>query len=266
MSENLLNKALKNAQNTWSGAKKRAQTGSFGGDIPDGRYKACITKAELGLSKTSNRLQVSWTYEIMEGEYLGKPKMDWDGCDTEDNQMWLGRKLARLGYEIPEDINHVESILAEIQKQRPVVRITIKTKGEFQKVYVDKLLDDEDAGISEDLTPPSEDVEDVEEEVTELETGMKVTFEVGGEIVEGEVIEIDEKNGKARVKTDGGTYKVGIDLLSLVEEDDDAIPEEPEVETETEIEIEVETPTKKVTSKPKPKAKPKAKKVKRKRK
>lgn len=243
----VMKKALEVARVSWGNASKRAVTEGFGSDVEDGRYVAQIVEAKLGMSKTSSRLQVAWKYKILDGEMKGKTKMDWDGADTEDNQMWLGRKLAKLGFEIPGDLEEVEGILKEIEKNKVSVRITVKTKGEFQKVYVDEVLSAEDLeGLElEVAAAPAAEVEP-EAEGEALEVGAKVSFAFKGETLEGEVVEILESENKARVKTEKGTFKLAPDALTLVEE----VPEEPEVETEVEPEPEVEEPKKVVKKAP----------------
>ena len=138
--------------------------------------------------------------------------MDWDGCDSLENQIWLGRKLAKLGYEVPEDISDLEPILAEIVKSRRVLTITLKTKGEFQKVYIDR--------VSEESTEEvSESEPEAEAEEASLEVGMKVSFDFKEEKVEGEVIEILEQEEKVKVKTSQGKiFKLSPDALELIRE------------------------------------------------
>jgi hypothetical protein len=243
-------KKLQQARTTWASAKTRAESSrGMGETIEDGRYKARIKDATIGMSQSSNRLQVAWSYEILEGEFKGKTKMDWDGADTEDNQMWLGRKLVRLGYDIPDDLEDVESILAEIRKKKPVVRITLKTKGEFQKVYVDKVLSGEEAADEggDDEGQEAEQAPTAQDEEAVLEKGMSVSFDLKGKDVVGKVLEILEEENKVRVQLDNEKiYKVSAEALTLVEdeekeedvEEDDQVPEEPEAGGDAEEEEE----------------------------
>jgi len=244
---------LKMANKTWKSAKEKVASGggAFGDDIEDGRYKATVLDAELNNSQTSGRLQVAWTYQILEGEFSGKKKRDWDGCESEDNQVWLGRKLVRLGYEVPEDITDVEEILQDIKKSKIVVAITLKTKGKFQRVYIDRVLSGEEASgavdyENEDLEEEAPSAEDVGiEEEESLEIGSLVSFSVKGEEVVGEVAMILEDEDSAKVKVGKKLYKVKADKLTLV----DAEPEEDLAEEVVEEEEIPEEPAKKVTKK-----------------
>lgn len=134
-------KKFKQAASMWERARERAQTeNKFENELEDGRYIACLSEAKIGESQSSGRLQVAWTFIISEGEYKGQTKRSYDGLESEDNLMWLGRKLVQLGYEIPEDLEEVKSVLEAITKDKPIVRVRLKTKGEFQNVYIDQVI------------------------------------------------------------------------------------------------------------------------------
>ena len=239
MADVIFKKALEMAGKTWKEAMNTPS--STGKDAyEDGRYQAVIKGATLGLSQSSSRLQVAWTYEFLDGQYAGKTKMDWDGCDSLENQIWLGRKLAKLGYEVPEDISELEPILSEIVKSRKVLTISLKTKGEFQKVYIDRVSEEEAETETKEVSEP-------EVEEASLEIGMKVSFDFKGEKVEGEVLEILEKEEKVKVKTSAGkVYKLSPEALELIAEEEEEVVEESPVE---EVEEETEIPEEPVKSK-----------------
>jgi hypothetical protein len=246
---------LAKAGKQWSKAKQRAETEKGGFDeIEDGRYVARLVGAEVNESKSSSRIQVQWTYKIVEGDYKGRQKMDFDGLETEDNLMYLAKKLARYGYEVPDDLTDVEALLNEIVKAKPLVKIRLKTKGgsDFQNAYLDAVYDQEDEAevlaeaaaesgdgdADEDAAEADEEAEAVEEEApeeAELTVGMKVVASFKGEDLPGEVVEIIADEQKARVKTDSGkVIRVAIDKLALP--DDDAA-EEAEEEEESDDDV-----------------------------
>ena len=47
------------------------------------------------------------------------------------------------------------TFLQDVVTRRPVLRITLKTKGDFQKVYIDKVLDAKDDFDEGSATPPT---------------------------------------------------------------------------------------------------------------
>lgn len=161
--DNALKNKLKKAQNNWQGAREKAKDSTGFAEVPDGRYLAHITNAQICESRSSGRLQIQWTWTISDGEFENDTKLDFDGLETEDNLIFLGRKLSRFGYELPEDIIEISDILDELVEKKPLARIRLKTKGEFQNVYVDKLMrsvsTDDDSG-TETITFDVEDSDD----------------------------------------------------------------------------------------------------------
>jgi hypothetical protein len=255
-------KKLKNANKLWAGAKKKAAESSQGSEYEDGKYLARLVKGEITESN-AGRLQVAWTWKFEEEPYEGKNKMAYQGLESEDNLVFLARDLDRLGYEAPEDIATIEEILADINKSKPLARIRLKSKGDFQNVYIDKVIggddDDEEADeetegdtpddaeesdeeesddaeeegdddaeeSDDDAEEESDDEEEAEEEAddeVEIEVGMKVEVDSKNGKVNGEIIEILEAEGKARVRTKDKVLKVGVDKLTLIAAEEPATP------------------------------------------
>ena len=247
--DNALKKKLQKAQNNWQGARERAKETSGFTEVPDGRYLAHLTNAQIGESRSSGRLQIQWTWTISDGEFEKDTKLDFDGLETEDNLVFLGRKLARFGYELPEDITEISDILDELIDKQPLARIRLKTKGEFQNVYVDKLMssgstDDDDSGdeskasddedleeaddgsgdeIDDESDEESDDESDDDEgdgesggDEEQVEIGMRVVATTRKGEEPGEIIEIMESEGKCRVKLDTGrTIRIAVDKLEV---------------------------------------------------
>ena len=247
--DNALKNKLKKAQNNWQGAREKAKDSTGFAEVPDGRYLAHITNAQICESRSSGRLQIQWTWTISDGEFEKDTKLDFDGLETEDNLVFLGRKLARFGYELPEDITEISDILDELIEKQPLARIRLKTKGEFQNVYVDKLMqsvstDGEDSD-NESMSSEDEDLEEADDgsgdEVDDeqekesnnesdadesddegdgdeepVEIGMRVVATTRKGEEPGEIIEIMESEGKCRVKLDTGrTVKIAVDKLEV---------------------------------------------------
>jgi len=142
-------KALKKAGSLWKGARTRAAEESGGSEFDDGKYLARLIKGEVGKSE-AGRLQITWHWKFMEGDYEGQIKYAYQGLETEDNQMYLAKDLEKLGYDttaIDSLAEDLQGILDDIRKVKPSCRITLKTKGDFQNVFINRLLtevDDED--------------------------------------------------------------------------------------------------------------------------
>lgn len=256
-------KKLKQANALWASARKRAsESGSRGyTEFEDGRYMARLVDGKISESQSSGRTQIMWTWRFEEGEYEGQDKLDFSGLETELNLEYLAKRLVQLGYEPPESLDEIEDILEDVKKTRPLCKIRLKTKGEFQNVFIDRVFA---SGMEEDGTetttsaPTDEDeveespeeseeveeepeeveeeveeeieeeVEEEEEEAVELSVGMNVIVSTSKGDAPGEVLEIIEKEGKVRVKmNDGKVIRVGVDKLAI----DETVPEEPKAKT-----------------------------------
>lgn len=192
---------LKKLGSTYKAASKREAT-AFGNELEDGRYIARITMCELGESINSGRLQVATEYTIIDGPETNQTIRSYDGLETEDGMYFLQRKLQKLGQQVPDSPEDIPAVLAKIEKEKLVVRIRVKTKGEYQNVYIDRLLG-EDVGATGGEEPPAEPQDEGGGEEGEgtgsLDVGAKVTVEVKGVNTEVTITKIvDEETFKAK--------------------------------------------------------------------
>lgn len=155
MTNSMFQQRLAQLQGSWQAAQKAAQESSFGSKVPDGRYIAQIVGAEVGESQSSGRLQVAWEYCILEGEHAGEIVRDYDGLETQENLVWLARKLDRLGYETASiSFEELEDVLRDCVESRITVQLRLKTKGEYQNAYVDQRLELEVSTSSKPTVKP----------------------------------------------------------------------------------------------------------------
>lgn len=208
-------KLAKKAGKNWEAAKKKAA--EFGSQtVENGRYLAQVVRFELGQS-SSGRDQVLQEYKVVEGESKGEKVSTWQGLDSDIGITFFLKSLKSLGYE-PEGLEDCDDILAEINKEKPKVRITVRGKddGFPPNIFIDKVLSD--AEVEDGADEPNND--DDGENGIELEVGMKVLAEIDGKEVECEVVKILEDQGKVKVKDeDGETHKVSVEDVSAVEGD-----------------------------------------------
>jgi hypothetical protein len=155
-------KYLKGLNRHLDKAKETASSGGGFEEFDDGKYRMRAVDAKVGVSK-NKRVQVIITWKFMDGDYKGKEKLDFEGL-TEDHLPYLLRKLEAMGYdttELESLEDELKQILDDIKKTKPKCKVRLKTKGEFQNVYVDGVLsDDEEEEEDED----EEDDEDDEDE------------------------------------------------------------------------------------------------------
>ena len=217
------------AKKLFKKAQEVAKSGGLGNsNVEDGRYHAQITSARGPVEAQSGRLQAVLAFEIKEGECQGEKLTSFPNLENEIGLGILIRELQGLGYSI-DDFDDIEGVLAEINKEKPEVRISVKTKGEFQNISIDKALDasagdgsgDADpAPEGDDPTPeaPAEDPTPEEDPApesgsVELEVGSAIVFTLKGVETNGEIIEVvDEETVRIKAE-DGKTYKLGTDKI-----------------------------------------------------
>lgn len=237
-------KALKKSASNWDAAREKAATSKGGAyaEYDDGKYLARVAKMEPGVNTKGPYIQIM--YKFVEGEYEGQMKAQFQNLQTDENLFHAAKLIGQFGYEVPENIADIVSICAAIEKEKPLCRITLKTKGEWQNVYLDKVIgDDEDAdeadedtdgedGDEEDAVDESEAADDEEEEESEeeeeeesedeeeeeaeeddeadedeeaeLELGMRVEAETAKGPRQGVVHAIDPKEGTVKIRDDAG--------------------------------------------------------------
>lgn len=131
-------------------AKETAENAGFE-EYDDGRYAMRAVDAKVGVSK-NKRVQVIVTWKFLDGDYKGKEKLDFEGL-TEDHLPYLLKKLDAMGYDVGELESldeDLKAILDDIKKTKPKCKVRLKTKGEFQNLYVDGPLGDEEEESDDD--------------------------------------------------------------------------------------------------------------------
>jgi hypothetical protein len=140
---------LKELESAWDEAEDKGD--SFG-DIPDDVYQAKVSKATIGKSQSSGRMQVAFEFTIISGEFKNRKKWAYDGLETKENMDYLKTRLARLGVDVKKlKISDLPEALESILGT--TCEIKVKTRGDFQNTYVQKQIDVddvEDGGDSDD--------------------------------------------------------------------------------------------------------------------
>ena len=221
------------AKKNFKKAKDVASSGGGGNsNVEDGRYHAQILEAKGPVEgKSSGRLQAILSFQIKEGEFKDEKLTSFPNLENEIGLGILIRELQNLGYEI-EDFDQIEEVLAELNKDKPEVRISVKTKGEFQNISIDKLLEPGEK-IGEDDPEAEAEAEPEAEAEGEIVVGDTVSLKLKGKETNGEVTKVvDEDTLNVKAEVDGKVYKIAKDKVTKV------VSEEPEAEPEVEAEAE----------------------------
>jgi hypothetical protein len=193
----------------------------------DGRYAVALTDAIRSESKSSGRDQVGFEFTFIDGDYKGKKKWDFNGLDRAESLPFLIRKIESMGYEAPDTVDGLEDVLTQMAKDRPQFRVQLKTKGEFQNVYIDRKLNEEAGEGAGENAPPAEEPKRgkvgrepapapaPEPEAApaggddDLSVGMLVRCMEGeDEVGKGTVVAIDEENAEVTVKMENGKKQI----------------------------------------------------------
>lgn len=219
-------KWLKQQEKEWKDIAVEAKQSTGFDRVPDGRYVSRLSGADLCLSKSSDKLQIKWSWVILEGEYQGEQILDFDGLEREDALLWLGRKLYRLGID-PETVklSKLEKTLSDLVESAPVAVLSCKTRNDFQRVSIDKLIDDYEG------EEPEDDENDGETE--DPEVGDTVIITVKDKELTGEITEVDADEETAKVKAGRKTHTVGWDDLEYPETEEEEKEEKEEEEEES---------------------------------
>src|SRR3990167_7809564 len=218
---------IKQLSKAWKTAYEVKDEITQGFEPEDGRYAVAIVSASIGESKASGRDQITWEYLFLDGEYKGKSFRSFDGLERAEGLPYLMKRIEALGYDVPESVDDLEGLLETITKEKPKVKIIVKTKGEFRNVYVIKPIEEGDlpegweeamgnghASVSKvtkekshaELAPAAESEADSD---LEIEKGMTVKCPDGI----GEIVAIDEDSEEVVVKVDGKKHVVAFSDL-----------------------------------------------------
>lgn len=228
----------KQLQEAWGRAHKVKDEIAQGFVPEQGNYLLAVVGATRGASKASGRDQVRWDVVFLDGDYEGKEKAFFDGLDREESLPFLMRRIEALGYEAPESPDELEAVLKQINKDRPRFKGRIKTNGDFQNLYIDKLLEDGDGpdipatkaaanGNGTKKTEVSKETQKAEKEAAsggddELKVGMEigVNDEDGKDLGTGTIVALDEEQGEVTVKLASTGKKIIVppEQLKAVEE------------------------------------------------
>lgn len=231
MSEKDIKNHLRGISAAWKNASP-AETNYEG--YSDGDYLMELREMEVGMSRESNRLQVVSKFVFADGKYKGHGKWRFDGLDSDSSISFFKAYCEVLGVEYPEDPVDLLEVLADfVSNNESLFNCTLKTKGEFQNLYVKGVSDytkgsEEEEGSSDEEEEEKggkeeKGGEDEEEEkystVEDLEVGHRVKLNVRGKIRRGKVtkkkkdyvlIQIGDGEPKKYTDSDLEDYKATI--------------------------------------------------------
>jgi hypothetical protein len=146
-----INAAMKSIKKHFKSARQKAVDApdSSMPEFEDGRYVARLMSATVGKSQASGRYQVDMAWKFVEPPYAGQTKHAYQGLETDQNVEYFLRDLKRLGFDITElDETDIPDLLEQISSTKPhlLCQIALKTKSDYQNIFINALLEDEEDG------------------------------------------------------------------------------------------------------------------------
>ncbi len=145
---------LKKMDSNWKKSEKQAK--EMFTKVDPGVYLAQLQGLTLAESGAGN-LQIKRQHLIIEGEFQGCTVYDNLQLEAGDGIMckaFVRDAIDSYGYECPEELADIESILPAIAKEAPQVKIRVIHSGEFVNVRVIELLGEgEVVSVGEEAEP-----------------------------------------------------------------------------------------------------------------
>lgn len=107
---------------------------------PVGTFQVLIKDATLGRSTGSDRLQIAWELEIMDGPSKGKVIRKYDGLATPQQASISKQQLQRLGINVAK-IGLPQLPAALMTLKNTLAIVGAKVKGEFYNVTFNKKIE-----------------------------------------------------------------------------------------------------------------------------
>lgn len=209
-------------------------------EFDDGKYRCQLVAASISQSKTSGRWQHAMGFKFLEGEYKGKLKYQYQGLENEVGFSVLIADLARMGIEV-EAVEDLESVDKKLMKEKPIVDIRLRTKGEFQNVSITKLVDEDEV--------ENEDEEEEEEEENEKDEKSKAEDDDDSDDTDRDSDdesddEDDEETKPSRKLSKKSSKKNDEDDEENEENDEEKVEEDDEAEDDSKVNLEIGTKVK----------------------
>lgn len=123
------------------GVWKETAANKGGVNIADGDYVTKLSSMEINKSK-KGRLQVVSVFTVADGNYMGKELYRFDGLDNETSISYFKAMCETVGLEYPESMVQLPDAIKEFTDHFDgMINITMKTKNDYQNLYVKGLVD-----------------------------------------------------------------------------------------------------------------------------
>jgi hypothetical protein len=123
--------------------------------IPPGQYKMQLQAAELTESMSSGNLQIHREHVVMDGEQTGRVAHDYMQLQTDLGPRFIAQWITQMGFQPPDDIRDLPDVIAQIADAAPIVTVRVKHSGDFQNLYIQKLVEYGTGGTTTPAAAPT---------------------------------------------------------------------------------------------------------------
>jgi hypothetical protein len=106
--------------------------------IPDGKYQVSVHKVELARSKQTDQPMLKWQLKILAPRYAGRIIFRNNMLASAENIKWLKQDLFTCGLELAK-LSELPDRLTDLLDVG--LEVTVKTKGEYSNVFLNRRLD-----------------------------------------------------------------------------------------------------------------------------
>lgn len=137
----------KEADSIWDAGREEAAKGQ-----PEGSFQCKITKAELGRSNSSGRMQIHYELEVLTGNSAGAKLQKYDGLGTPKQASMTQQQLTRIGVDLAGiGMSKLPAVLSTLIDR--VIAVTGKKNGDFYNIYFNKAVDTAVGSDAPDSSP-----------------------------------------------------------------------------------------------------------------
>lgn len=230
---------LKTMNAKWATAREKAKNDPEYNQgrqtIDDGKYITRLMSSEVGTSQ-AGKLQIVTKFVVVKGDHAGATIPRYDGLEREEGLPWIFKFLESLGMDADQiELDKLEESLAAITAEQAFYRILVKTKGDFQNIYVDRKLEDYDPSDTDiadtgDGAGATESTEGEEAGAAAWNVGDKVNAPVDGVYYEAEVTAVNGDTITVKFSNDAEDNFASADLQAVSAEEQPEETAEPQVE------------------------------------
>ena len=124
-------------------SKPEKKESSFDYKVPDGKYVADVISVQITTGKESGAPYLLWVMDIQEGPQAGKRVFKRSMLMSQKNMEHLAKDLHKCNVNMPDSFDWRNFDTAKLEDLS--LAITVKARGEFTDVYINRSVDMEKA-------------------------------------------------------------------------------------------------------------------------